>query len=211
MKLIEGDCTLLSNQYIKSSSVDLIYTDPPYPKKYHHLYKWLAQESIRVLKPSGFLMVYVGPYWKNIIMDYFNKELQYFYDFIMVHKGNTSILWHRKIISGYKSILCYHLKEQKPLPKTNMLGKYDGNGADKRYHKWGQDALIAKYHIECLTNPGDLVVDYFMGGGTVPEVCKRLNRDFIGFESDHISFNTTVNRVNNGLINETSNQGVMKL
>ena len=36
--------------------------------------------------------------------------------------------------------------------------------------------------VEVTSNPGDLIVDPFMGSGTTAVACQRLGRDFIGFE-----------------------------
>ena len=192
-----GDALELASKTIPSQSVDLIFTDPPYPKEFHYLYKWLAGEAVRVLKPNGFLIAYAGPYWKDVVMGYFGNELQYFYDFILVHKGNTSILWPRKIISGYKSVLCYHKKGEKPLPQMNVLGQWDGTGGDKRFHLWGQEETSARYYVDCFTKPGDTVVDYFLGGGTTAEVCKRLGRKFIGIEIEPKYFDIACERIEN--------------
>jgi len=211
IELHNGDSLELAAEKIKANSVDLIYTDPPYSKEYHYCYEWLASEAVRVLKPSGFLIAYAGPYWKDVVMDYFNKHLQYFYDFILIHKGNTSILWPRKIISGYKSILCYHLKGQSPLPRTNVLGQWNGTGGDKRYHKWGQDEMTARYYIDCFSSSGDLVVDYFLGGGTTAIVCKKLGRSCIGIEKDGVAFDIARARVDDAKPHEVVNQSEMML
>ncbi len=212
MELYCGDALELASQKILSESVDLIFTDPPYSKEFHYCYEWLAKEAVRALKPNGFLIAYAGPYWKDVVIDYFNKQLQYFYDFILVHKGNTSILWPRKIISGYKSILCYHKKGQNPLPRTNVLGQWNGTGGDKRFHKWGQDETTARYYIDCFTQEDDLVVDYFLGGGTTAEVCKRLNRNFIGFEKDREIFELAQSRVSGAMgPREKGRQSVMEI
>jgi DNA modification methylase len=192
-----GDSMELTEQQINAGTVDLIYTDPPYSKEFHYLYEWLAKEAVRVLKPNGFLITYAGPYWKDVVMGYLGLSLQYFYDFVLIH-GDTSILWPRKIVSGYKSLLCYHRKGLKPLPRMNVLGKYDKTEQDKRYHFWGQSEKEARYYIDCFSKEGDLVVDYFLGGGTTAEVCKRLNRDFIGFEKDLNTYNIARARVDNG-------------
>jgi DNA modification methylase len=174
IKLYLGDSIKRAETLIAAGSVDLIFTDPPYEKKYHYLYEWLAKEAARALKPNGFLITLAGPYWKHQVMMALGKYLDYFYDFILLHRGNTSILWPRRIITGYKSILCYNQKGQKPLPVTNVLGKYNGTGGDKRFHKCGQEANFARYYIDIFSREGDLVVDYFSGGVQRPRSANCL-------------------------------------
>lgn len=199
MELYNGDSIEIAENIIKPCSVDLIFTDPPYHKKYHYCYEWLAQEAARVLKPTGFLIAYAGPYWKHKVMATLGEHLEYFYDFILIHRGNTTILWPRRIITGYNSLLCYHLKGYKPLPRTNVLGKYDGTGGDKRFHRWGQEANTARYYIDVFSKENDLVIDYFLGGGTFAEICKALNRNFIGFEIDKKTFDVARARVDGAM------------
>ena len=198
INLIEGNALEKAESIITAGSVDLIFTDPPYAKEFHYLYEWLAKEAARALKPDGFLIAYVGPYWKDVVMGYFGEHLQYFYDFVLVH-GDTSILWPRKIVSGYKSLLCYHQRGEKPLPRMNVLGKFSTSSQDKRFHNWGQSEFEARYYIDCFTEESDLVVDYFLGGGTTAEVCKRLDRNFIGFEIDKATFDSARARLDGAL------------
>ncbi len=210
-ELYLGDARDLASEKVGAGTVDLIFTDPPYPKEFHYCYEWLSKEAVRALKPEGFLITYAGPYWKDVVMGYLGGKLQYFYDFVLIH-GDTSILWPRKIVSGYKSMLCYHLRGAEPLPRMNVLGKFAGSEQDKRFHTWGQSALEARYYIDVFTRPGDLVVDYFLGGGTTAEVCKRLDRNFIGFEIDPAAFETARAQVEDGRgPNEKSKQEVMEL
>jgi len=190
-----GDCRELAEDKIAPESVDLIFTDPPYPKKFLPLYEWLAKEAARALKPNGFIIAYCGPYWKDKVMEYLNAELQYFWDFALIHNNDTSMMWQRKVISGYKSLLCYHRKGEKPLPTTNVLGKWNGVGGDKRFHKWGQEENSARYYIECFSKENDLVVDYFLGAGTFGVVSKKLNRQFIGFELNPGTYETVSQRI----------------
>lgn len=207
-----GDARTMAEDIIPAASVDLIFTDPPYKKDHQYLYEWLAKEAARVLKPGGFLIAYTGPYWKHKIMMILGEQLEYFYDFILLHSGKTSILWQKRIITGYKSLLCYRLKGSKAMPVTNVLGKFHGSGSDKRFHKWGQEADTAKYYIDVFTNENALVVDYFLGAGTFAEVCKGLNLNFIGFEIDKETFDIAQARIGGALgPREKGRQELMKL
>lgn len=49
--------------------------------------------------------------------------------------------------------------------------------------------------IEILSNPTDLVIDPFMGSGTTGVACKKLNRNFIGIETNKEYFNLANNRI----------------
>ena len=183
-QIYTGDCRDLAAM-IPDSSVDLICTDPPYLKKYLPLYSWLGFEARRVLKPDGFLLVYAGNYWKNDIFCRLGATyLDYYYDFILVNGGASPVLWNRKIIARHKSILAYNQPGSKARPRTNVLSAFNGSKADKRYHEWGQDENSARYFVDCFSQPGDLVVDFFCGGGTVPVVCQALDRRYLAFELD---------------------------
>jgi len=41
---------------------------------------------------------------------------------------------------------------------------------------------LPRWYIKWLTDPGDVVLDPFMGSGTVAKVCKEMNRNWMGFE-----------------------------
>ena len=60
----------------------------------------------------------------------------------------------------------------------------DGSGREKDHHDWGQGEAEARYLLTWLTEPGDLVVDAFCGGGTIPTACKGLGRNWLATERD---------------------------
>ena len=53
-----------------------------------------------------------------------------------------------------------------------------------RFHPAVFPLQIATDHIVSWSNPGDTVLDPFMGSGTTGVACKNLGRDFIGIELD---------------------------
>lgn len=184
-QVLEGDCRELAKQ-IPDSSVDLIFCDPPYVKKFMYLYDWLAEEGRRLLKPDGFLLTYVGTYWKYEVMRKMAAgHWEYYFDFILVNLGSSPVMWARKIISRHKSIIAYRRPEDRNAhPRTNVISFWVGSGQDKRYHTWGQDESSARYYIDCFSKRGDLVFDPFCGGGTTAAVCKTIGRNFITCDND---------------------------
>jgi site-specific DNA-methyltransferase (adenine-specific) len=53
--------------------------------------------------------------------------------------------------------------------------------------------------IKNSTNEGDLVLDPFVGVGATPVACQNLKRNFIGCELDKVYYDTTMERLNEGV------------
>jgi len=191
----QGDARELIKR-IPDKSVDLVFTDPPYLKEYLPLYSWLSEQAERVLKPDGFLLTYTGGYHKGEVMERLGEHLEYFYDFVLMSRGDSTVLHPKHIVARCKFILAYRKRGSKAVPKQgNVLGVIEEFGKDKRYHPWGQAETAVRYLLDCFSEPGDFVLDPFAGGGTVPYVCQRMERRCIGFEIDPESAETARNRL----------------
>lgn len=191
-RIVTGDARKLCKD-IPDCSIDLIFTDPPYDRGSIPLYGWLSREAARVLKPGGFLLAYVGNYWKYETLLQMGPHLTYFFDYITLMPGDNSILWPRRTIARHKSILAFVKGQGKP--RCNVLSVWTATAADKRFHVWGQDESTARYFIDCFSSPGDLIWDPFTGGGTVPYVCKVLGRNFIAYDIDPVAAETARERL----------------
>jgi adenine-specific DNA-methyltransferase len=182
--IVTGDATELADA-LPDKCIDLIFTDPPYPGEYLPVYYSIFQHAARILKPNGFLLTYVGGYWKDEIMAEARRHLKYFWDYIVWEPGNSPVNWPRKTIARNKSILAYTRKDaERALPNTQVLSVWLGGGEDKRFHVWGQDESQARYFIDCFSKPGDMVLDFCAGGGTTPYMAKMLDRKYLAFEID---------------------------
>jgi DNA modification methylase len=196
---------------IADESIDLIFTDPPYLKQFIPLYGFLSEQSNRVLKNNGWLLCYVGPYWKWEVMKLLSKHMEYFWDMISVCKRNAPIMWQKKILSMHKSILTYRKKGSKILPRFFVHSLWEGCRGDKEYHKWGQSESEARYYIDNFSIEGDTILEPFAGGGTTCVVCKMINRNYIAFEIDCKSAEIARNRINGTLLNAKTKQEEMEL
>jgi DNA modification methylase len=141
-------------------------------------------EAARLLKPTGFLLVYVGGMYKNQIMGWMDNCLDYWWDFVAFNTGDAPIIWPRQVISRYKSILAYRPRGGTGKPCTNVISAWRGSDQDKRYHIWQQDESTARYYVDCFSAAGDIVLDPFCGGGTTPVVSAILKRRHLSFEID---------------------------
>lgn len=78
------------------------------------------------------------------------------------------------------------------------------------FKKGKKTEKAVKRVIELLTNDStDIVLDFFMGSGTIPAVCHKMSRRYIGIEQMDYIENTTVKRLMN-VIAGTDKKGASK-
>lgn len=184
-QIVTGDARLLSSS-IADESIDVVFCDPPYIRKNidEGIYAWLAQESKRVLKADGFCIAYCGTYWLCHAMLQMSQHLEFFWEYRIAFRNGISagIHYGRRTMPASTPLLAFC--KGKAMPYHALMDIYKGAGADKSFHKWGQDAYSVQYFLGCFSRSGDVIWDPFCGGGTVPYVCRQLRRNFIAFEID---------------------------
>jgi DNA modification methylase len=187
-----GDARDLFKQ-LDDNSVSLIFTDPPYPRKYaEECYKILAEESERVLVPHGSLVTIVPQYFLPETIKLFDGKLKYRWSYVMDQQLGS----HPRMLMGievcYKLMLHYvkgTFKNIGFLKDVVSIGK-----PDKGLHVWQQSKDWAGYYVNKLSG-GGLVLDPFMGVGTVGVVCKQLEIPWIGFEIEEETLNKANERI----------------
>ena len=103
----------------------------------------------------------------------------------------------------YKGRLNDLWEDVKPVTAGNLIhpeGIYV-EGTGKKEHPAQHPEELVERSIKCVTNEGDLVLDIFMGSGTTASVCKKFNRNFIGFEisDNYVNLaNERLTKLNNG-------------
>jgi len=162
-------------------SVDVVITDPPYPREYLPLYGDLAELSARVLRPGGSLLVMIGQSYLPDILKLMTPHVRYHWTVAYLTPGAHTQLWDREVMTGWKPVLWF------------TAGDYDGEWVydiakseadDKRFHDWGQSTSGMTDLVTRFSREGDLVVDPFLGGGTTGLVAVTLGRRFLGCDVD---------------------------
>ena len=67
----------------------------------------------------------------------------------------------------------------------------------KRHHQTEKPQDILEFFLKYWSDEGDTILDPTMGSGSTGVACKKLNRNFIGFELDETIFNVAKERLNN--------------
>ena len=81
-----------------------------------------------------------------------------------------------------------------------MLGHFGAGGSQNEDAGGGNIERVRAVaagadHIASWSNPGDVVLDCFMGSGTTGVACKNLGRSFIGIELDYNYYQIATKRI----------------
>ena len=168
---------------LDDDGVDLIITDPPWDRKSLPLYTELGKLAQQKLKPGGFCLVLCGQLYLNEIIARLSESLDWYWLCGVKFSGSHSRIWPRRISNSFKPILVFAKRPARAKPNHQWLADLvHRTHADKSHHKHGQGVGDSQYYIERLTLPGELCCDPFVGGGTIPEICAKTGRRFIGTE-----------------------------
>jgi len=190
--ILHGDLSELCKD-LPDNSIDMIFTDPPYPREFLPLFSVLGEVANRVLKPGGYLFTYTGQYFlPEVIANVSHGDLVYYWCCATLHTGGIRIVRATGAQNGWKPILVF--AKGKPGVHRVFSDKYTGTRS-KVYHEWGQDESTAAYYILQFTEEGDTVLDPFCGGGTTAYACAQLNRNCITMDVDPKAVETSQERV----------------
>lgn len=182
LRIYESRCADLID-HLEPGSVDLIFTDPPYPVEFVECWTELGDLAVKALRPGGLILAYTGQYTMLEAIDRLRAAgLDYFWCHAVVHDGAFFRMNATHVQVGWKPVLVFRNGPGDP-PNWHKDVVTDGS-REKGEHEWQQSEAEAAYWISELSKPDDLVVDPFVGGGTTPAVCQQLGRRFIGCDID---------------------------
>ena len=166
------------------------------------------REARRVLKPNGSFFLHVDyrevHYCKVLLDDLFGRasfinEIIWAYDYGGRSKSrwpakHDNILWYAKDPANYT--FRYDEIDRIPYLAPGLVGAEKAargktptdvwwhtivspNGKEKTGYATQKPLGIIERIVRVHTHPGDLVIDFFAGSGTLGEAAARLGRDFI--------------------------------
>jgi len=180
LNVFHGDFHELG-QNLASDSIDFIFTDPPYNAKWIPRYEDLAQLGARVLKSGGSLITYVGHYALPEVLALMIPHLRYWWILACQHSGSAARLQGKWVFVEWKPMLWFVKGERRD---REYVADAVHSQPDKTFDDWGQSLIEARYYIERLTSPGDIILDPCCGGGTTCVAALDLGRRYIAFDSD---------------------------
>jgi ParB/RepB/Spo0J family partition protein len=182
-RVVNADFYPWCNENLENDSVDLILTDPPYPKEFLPLWDQLGEVAARVLKPDSYLVTYSGQLYLPEVINALQKHLSYCWIIVLHHTGQKQLVHARNAICTYKPILIFRKGKPGKFDRT-IVDSISNDYREKDFHEWGQGESAVGYLMKTFSTPNDLVLDTFVGGGTTLSVAKALKRKCIGIEKD---------------------------
>jgi len=170
--------------HVEAQSVDMIVTDPPYPREYLGVYDDLAGFAQHVLKPGGSLLCMAGQSYLPEIMQKLCGKLDYRWMLAYLTPGGQATqLWERKVNTFWKPVL-WLVKGEYKGDWIGDVANSKSNDNDKRHHHWGQSESGMFDLMQRFLYPNMTVCDPFLGGGTTGTVALALGCRFIGMDVD---------------------------
>ena len=182
--IITGDARELA-KVIPDESVDLIFTDPVYDRIED--YKWLAETAARVLKPEKSVLAFAWtPELRKIL---FATEVLHYHGIASLYISNRTKDTRNQWGFNKWTPLIWLSRGDAKSPRTADLiqckafhSNIYSNGSSN--HMWSKPPEFIAHYIQKFTKTGDIIFEPFTGGGTVPAVCKMLQRNYLAFEID---------------------------
>ena len=173
----EMDCFTAMTQ-IPDESVDIVLTDPPYPNGMR-----LFQNSIL----DGYAaLYYCCKKAKNVVVFFWSPQ-----GVPLPPRGwyevARHVWWKPDAASrnSYEVIVVWSKDYRRLSSRVWSIPILDYRSLkDWSSHPTQKPVKLIRYLLDLYTNEGDIVLDPFVGSGTVAVACKQMHRHFIAIEHD---------------------------
>lgn len=179
---------------LPDGSVNLILTDPPYPKDDLPLYSDLSKHASRLLADDGLLLAYAGNMFLPEVLARLGEHLDYGWSYcLLMDEGSQSRIMGRHIIQRWKPILAF-CKGSWPSSKWQPDVVVNPE-RQKDLYEWQQGIEPLSHWITTLSSPGDVVLDPFLGVGSTGVAAILDDRHFVGVELNEYRYRISLQRI----------------
>jgi hypothetical protein len=179
-QIVTGDARELAKR-IPDESVDLVFTDPVYERIDD--YRWLAEESARVLKPGGACLAWISTSFLVEITAAMSQHLSFqWLLFSHIPGGPQPHLWFG--FCKQKTCLWFGKGERSKPRRTTFDVVNSPTFSMGKHHRWQKSIQACREWIDAFSPPEGIVWEPFSGGGTTAVVCREQGRQYVAFEID---------------------------
>ena len=174
---------------VSAGTVDAIFTDPPYPRKYLPVWSDLAEFAVGALRPGGTLATMSGQsFLPEVLQRLAVPGLSYRWTLAVIMPGVSRGVWGPRVANTrWKPVIVLTKDGADP----DRWIAHDFVRADplrrqpSLFHHWGQNPSSADGIWEKLQiPPGSTVVDPFAGGGEMALTAYRAGCHVLAADCD---------------------------
>ncbi|HVB27676.1 MAG TPA: DNA methyltransferase [Mycobacteriales bacterium] len=181
---------------VPDGSASAVVCDPPYDDAGVTIYSDLSAFAARILEPGRLLVAYCGKVHLPELLDRLGERLEYVWTGAVFQPGRHSELRARMIRGRWRPIAIFSAGQYRPRHWIIDAFMSEGSGVKgPDDHRWQQTVGPFARWVEQVAEPGELVIDPFVGGGTTALACQETGRRFIGCDIDPASVSLTVDRL----------------
>jgi ParB-like chromosome segregation protein Spo0J len=166
---------------LRPKAVSLIVTDIPYGKEFLPQIAGLGAFAARVLKEGGIFVAYSGQFHLPHVLNALGEHQTYRWVISSTWPGNANMVHQFNLASQFKPILVFSKGKWTRTDRWSDVSQIDSR--EKDWHDWQQSLAEVKTLVGYFSDPGDLVVDPCLGGGTTAVACCRLGRRCVGCDA----------------------------
>jgi DNA modification methylase len=200
IQIYHGDCLEIMPLF-PSDSFEACITDPPYPKKYLHLYLDIASLLPRLLVRGGSFLAIVPHYAIPVVLESVGRYLKYRWLDSMWQEDGP----HPRMAMGIEVMwkpIVWWVNEAWPMGRGFVRDGFRNRPPDKKFHEWEQESGWARFCLGYVPN-GLPVIDPLMGSGTLLVEAYHLGYMAVGIDIDESCCETAAQRIDEA-IDETS-------
>jgi ParB-like chromosome segregation protein Spo0J len=168
---------------VPDRSIDAIVTDPPYNEDGLPLYGDLARLAARVLKPGRLVAVYCGHVHLDEEMRLLEGNgLTYVWHGVNMLGGRHTKIRGRMVNGRHRSVLLFSAGPYVPRKwiHDTFIAQGQGGPETRPLHPWQQAVEPVTHWVQMTSEPGELVMDPFLGSGTTAVAAVASGRRFLG-------------------------------
>lgn len=195
-------------------SVDIVLTDPPYllnlkssnSSSKYKLNRWAdmcnpaywyaawLKECYRILKPDGCVWSFLN--WRSLVT--FQKascDIDWPMESLLIWDKHWTGLGSMKGLRQSYEMVALFLKGNYAIPNRSLSDVWQFQGSSSKPNGHPAEKPVGFMEKILKESPGEVVLDPFMGCGTVGVAALKLGRKYIGIDQDEIWFNHSNKRL----------------